>query len=308
MKKIILLFALITTFQVVKAQDLYLATFGNPNDTPILFLHGGPGYNCSSFEVSTAKQLSKNGFYVIVYDRRGEGRSTDLNAKFNFQETFDDISLILKKYNLKKINLIGHSFGGIIATLYTEKNPEKVNAIVLASAPVSLQETFKTILTSCRKIYIQKQDKTNLNYINMIEKMDTTSAQYFAYSFGHAMQNGFYSPKNMSDEAKTIYENSKKNDAFKNVMIMTNEAPTNFLKNENYTSINLSKNLKKLIKNKTKIFGIYGKEDGLYSEKQVVDLANIIESHNLKYLENCSHNVYIDQQNIFIESLNIWLK
>jgi proline iminopeptidase len=308
MKNLTLLFALITTFQVTKAQDLYCATYGNKKDIPVLFLHGGPGYNCASFEVSTAKQLSENGFYVIVYDRRGEGRSTNLNAKFNFQETFQDINLILKKYNIKKINLIGHSFGGIIATLFTEKNPEKVNAIVLASAPVSLQETFKTILTSCRKIYTEKQDKTNLNYIDMIEKMDTTSAQYFAYSFGHAMQNGFYSPKNLSNEAKIIYENSKRIDAFKNVMIMTNEAPTGFLKNENYTSINLSKNLKKLTKNKTKIFGIYGKEDGLYSEKQVNDLANILESKNLKYLDNCSHNIFIDQQKFFIESLKSWLK
>ncbi len=308
MKNLILLFALISTFQVTKAQDLYCTTFGNPNDIPVLFLHGGPGYNGASFEVSTAKKLSENGFYVIVYDRRGEGRSVDLNAKFNFQETFDDINLILKKYNVKKINLIGHSFGGIIATLYTEKNPEKVNTFVLASAPVSLQETFKTILTSCRKIYTEKQDKTNLNYIDMIEKMNTTSAQYFAYSFSHAMQNGFYSPKNLSDEAKIIYENSKKIDAFKNAMIMTNEAPTGFLKNENYTSINLSENLKKLIENKTKIFGIYGKEDGLYSEKQVTDLANIIESHNLKYLNNCSHNIFIDQQKTFIESLKNWLK
>lgn len=308
MKNLILLFVLFTTFQVAKAQDLYCVTFGNPKNIPVLFLHGGPGYNSASFEVSTAKKLSENDFYVIVYDRRGEGRSTDLNAKFNFQETFEDINLILKKYNVKKINLIGHSFGGIIATIYTEKNPEKVNAIVLASAPISLQETFKTILTSCRKIYNEKQDITNLNYIDMIEKMDTTSAQYFTYSFGHAMQNGFYSPKKMTDEAKLIYENSKKIDAFSNASKMTNEAPKGFLKNENYTSINLSKNLKKLIENKTKIFGIYGKEDGLYSEKQVTDLANILVNNDLKYLDNCSHNIYIDQQKTFIESLKNWLR
>ncbi len=308
MKKIILLFVLISTFQIVKAQELYCSTFGNPNNDAVLFLHGGPGYNSANFENTTAKLLSENGFFVIVYDRRGEGRSIDLNAKFNFQETFEDINFILKKYNVKKINLIGHSFGGIIATLYTEKNPEKVNAFVLAGAPVSLQETFKTILTSCRKIYTEKQDKTNLNYIDMIEKMDSTSAQYYAYSFGHAMQNGFYTPKKLSDEAKNIYENAKKIDAFKNAFIMTNEAPTEFLKNENYTSINLFKNLRDLKSRKIKIFGIYGKEDGLYSEKQINDLANLIGNKNLKYLENCSHNIFIDQQVAFIESLKNWLK
>ncbi|MEZ0128312.1 alpha/beta fold hydrolase, partial [Flavobacterium sp. LBUM151] len=67
-------------------------------------------------------------FYVIVYDRRGEGRSADPDAKFTYQEAFQDLNFILKKYNLKKVTLIGHSFGGLVATLYTAKYPEKVNS------------------------------------------------------------------------------------------------------------------------------------------------------------------------------------
>jgi proline iminopeptidase len=79
------------------------------------------------FEVSTAQELANNGFYVIVYDRRGEGRSTHANAKFTFQETFDDINGILKIYNLEKVNLIGHSFE--LLSPLCEKNPTKVNRI-----------------------------------------------------------------------------------------------------------------------------------------------------------------------------------
>jgi proline iminopeptidase len=76
MKKIILLLVLSVGIQQNFAQELYSRAFGNAKDTPILFLHGGPGYNCAGFEVSTAQELANNGFYVIVYDRRGEGRST----------------------------------------------------------------------------------------------------------------------------------------------------------------------------------------------------------------------------------------
>jgi proline iminopeptidase len=308
MKKLILLFAFITTIQISQAQELYCKTFGNTKDIPVLFLHGGPGYNCASFEVSTAQKLSENGFYVIVYDRRGEGRSTDLNAKYNFQETFDDINNILKKYQIKKINLIGHSFGGVVATLFSEKYPQIVNATILVSAPVSLQETFRTILATCRKIYTEKQDQTNLNYIDMVEKMDTTSSEYFSYSFGHAMQNGFYFPKKMSDEAKLIYTNCSKEEAFKNAKLMTNEPPEGFLKNEKYTSINLTENLKKLVSKKAKIFALFGKDDGLYSQKQVKDVSNILGNHNVNYFENCSHSVFIDQQQLFITSLKTFLK
>ncbi len=308
MKKLILLFSFIITFQNSKAQELYCKTFGNTKDIPVLFLHGGPGYNCASFEVSTAQKLSENGFYVILYDRRGEGRSIDLNAKYNFQETFDDINRILKKYQIKKINLIGHSFGGVVATLFSGKYPQNVNATILVSTPVALQETFRTILTSCRKIYTEKQDQTNLNYIDMIEKMDKNSSEYYSYCFGHAMQNGFYYPKKLSEEAKLIYTNCNKEDAFKNAKLMTNEPPEGFLKYEKYTSIDLTENIKKLVSKNAKIYAIYGKEDGLYSQKQVQELSTIIGNQNLNYFENCSHSVFIDQQQLFITSLKTFLK
>lgn len=303
MKKVMLLFVLLLSANYGIAQELYSKTFGNANDIPVLFIHGGPGYNCAAFEVSTAQELANTGFFVIVYDRRGEGRSTDVNATFTFQETFDDINALYKKYNLRTANLIGHSFGGIVATLYTEKYPQKVSSLELISVPVSLQETFKTILRSSRKIYTQKNDLTNLNYIDMIEKMDPTSVEYYAYSFGHAMQNGFYSPKKLSAEAKTIYSNSAKEAPFKYAFQMTNEPPQGFLKNENYTSIDLTKTLQKLVLNKMKIYGLYGKEDGLYSPEQIMQLEQIIGKNNLTYLEDCSHNVFMDQQALFIKTM-----
>jgi proline iminopeptidase len=308
MKRMILLLLLSLPIQTSFSQELYSKTFGNPKNIPVLYLHGGPGYNCASFEISSAQELANNGFYVIVYDRRGEGRSIDANAKFTFQETFDDISAILKKYNLNKINLIGHSFGGIVATLYAEKNPNKVNIIELLSVPVSLQETLKTILRSCKKIYLETNDKVNLNYIDMIEKMDPTSVEYYAYSFGHAMQNDFYSPKIMSDEAKAIYSASAVESAFKYTSQMSREAPQGFLKNENYTSIDLTELLQKLISNKTRVYAMYGKEDGLYSSEQVEQLQQIIGSNEVNYFNDCSHNVFMDQQSLFINSTKKWMK
>ena len=287
------------------AQELYSKAFGNPKDHPILFLHGGPGYNCAGFEVTAAQALADNGFYVIVYDRRGEGRSTDAKAQFNFKETFADINLILTTYNVKKAALIGHSFGGIVGTLFMKQFPEKVNALYLVGAPVSLQETFKTILKSSRKIYESKNDKTNLNYIDMIEKMDPTSAEYYAYSFGHAMQNGFYTPKKMSDEAKAIYGNAAKDPAFTYASKMTYEAPQGFLKNENYTSINLTNDLKSLVSSKFKICGLYGKDDGLYSPEQVNQLQELLGNDKVDYIDDCSHSVFIDQQKRFIAFLKI---
>ena len=294
---------------IINGQNLYIKTFGNSNDRPIIFLHGGPGYNCANFEATTAQKLAENGFFVIVYDRRGEGRSKDPQAKFTFTETFDDLNSIYEIYHFKKSMLIGHSFGGVVATLFSEVHPNKVHSILLVGAPVSLQSTFKTIISTSKNIYQTKKDTTNLKYISMLENMDTTGVQYSSYAFQHAMQNGFYSPKKATEEAKEIYATFRTDTLLKKYASqMTFQAAQGFWKNEKYTTIDLTSNIEALKKKKIKIFGLYGKDDGLYSAQQVNKLQAQIGINNLKYLDNCSHNVFIDQQSVFINSLKIWAK
>lgn len=85
-----------TTF--AEAQELYMKTFGDNKDEALIFLHGGPGYNSAGFEYTTAQKLAEKNFFVIVYDRRGEGRSQDSNANYTFKESFEDLNAIYTKY------------------------------------------------------------------------------------------------------------------------------------------------------------------------------------------------------------------
>jgi proline iminopeptidase len=307
MKKTLTLLVFIVSALAVNAQTIYSKAYGNPNDKALIYLHGGPGYNSVGFEATTAQKLSENGFYVISYDRRGEGRSPDKNAKFTFNETFDDINLIYKTLNFTSAILIGHSFGGVIATLYAEKYPTKTKAIILVSAPLSIQETLSTILKSSKSIYISNKDSVNLNYISMLEKMDKNSIEYSSYSFSHAMQNGFYYPKEPTTDALNIYSTFKTDSLLiKYSSEMTYEAPRGFWENEKYTTLDLNENLKRVVKNGTLVFGLYGKDDGLFSENQVRNIKNLIGENNLEYLFNCSHNLFIDQQTKFIDALKKW--
>lgn len=309
MKTIIALAIFIVATMVANGENIYTKTFGNPKDKAIIYLHGGPGYNCANFEATTAQRLANKGFFVVVYDRRGEGRSKDPNAKYTFKETFDDLNTIYQKYGLTKSTLIGHSFGGVVATLFAENFPDKIQSIILVGAPVSLQETFKTIITTSKIIYQTKNDSNNLKYLNMIENMDKNSIEYSSYSFMHAMQNGFYTPKKLTEEAKTIYSKFKSDTILtKYATQMNYQAPQGFWKNEKYTAINLTANLKKLKENRINIYGLYGKDDGLYSADQVKDLKNILGENKVKYIDNCSHNVFIDQQSQFIDEIEQWAK
>lgn len=296
------------SIQFASSQSIYSISFGQNTNPAIIFLHGGPGYNCSNFEVTTAANLAEKGFYVIVYDRRGEGRSTSVKAKFTFDESFSDLQDLYKQYGIEKATLIGHSFGGIVATLFAEKFPKKTEAVILVGAPIALQETFKTIIEKCKNIYTSKSDDMGLSYIEQLEQMDTESIEYSSACFYHAMKNGFYTPKVFTEDANKNYALFKTDSTLiKYASSMSIDATRGFWKNESYTSINLTDKIKQLIASKTKIYGIYGKDDGLYSAEQVNALTQLIGLNNVVYLDNCSHNVFIDQQIIFLDTITKWL-
>ena len=308
LKYFVLLFCLIFNYSKNYSQTIYSKAYGNEKSHPIIFLHGGPGYNSVNFEVLCAKKLSLEGFYVIVYDRRGEGRNENIHASYSFEETFDDLDKIYKKYNLKKATLIGHSFGGVIATKYAQNNISKVSNVILVGTPVNIQETFKTIINTSKVIYEKHKDSVNLNYINILENMDTSSLQYASYCFIHAMTNNFYYPKVITKEAESIYNNYSKD----SLLIlysskMNYKASYGFWENEKYSTLNIEKELKEVI-GEIPVYGVYGADDGLFSENQIHNIENIIGFNNFILINNCSHNVFIDQQNKFLKSLNYWLK
>lgn len=309
MKTILTSFIILIASLMAQGQSLYTKTFGDSSAPSIIFLHGGPGYNCANFEVITAQRLADKGFFVVVYDRRGEGRSKAVEADYTFAESFDDLNAIYQSYGLTKATLIGHSFGGIVATLFATKFPDKVQSIVLVGAPVSLQKTFKHILAMSKSLYASKNDSENLKYIAMLEQMDTTSIAYSSYCFGHAMQNGFYTPKTPTAEAKSLYSLFRTDTLLtKYAAQMSYEAPQGFWQNEKYTTLDLTAHLQALQAIEIPIYGLYGKEDGLYAPEQVRDLQALLGANQVMYLNDCSHSVFIDQQSQFIEAVITWAK
>lgn len=305
------LFLIIFTFSltVLYGQEMYIKEYGNVDNPPILFLHGGPGYNSINFEVSTAQKLADSGFYVITYDRRGEGRSKELSSNYTFSESSADIDSILNKYNIKKINLLAHSFGGVIASEFAEKNPTKVKSIIFISAPFSYPNILSGTLSSLKEIYTDKNDTVNLNYVKMIENMDPKSLEYSSYILLHAMFNNFYTPSSMSLEAQSIYSNlGKDEDYIKYSKSLDYKSPLGFWKNESYTSIDLKNSVNVILKNNIKLYGVYGEEDGIIPLSEINNVRQLISNSNVKYLKDCSHNVFLDQQDLLLENIKNWVK
>ena len=303
---IFLLLILITIVAKAQTPTIYSKSYGESGNPSIIFVHGGPRGNATLFEGTTAQKLAEKGFYVIVYDRRGEGRSVDVTATFTFQEAINDLNDLYELYKIKNANIIAHSFGGLVATLFAEKNPEKVEALILAGALFSQQETYNHILNSTKKNYKEKNDILMLSKISEIEKLPKNSAEYRKQTYEMASQNNYFKMPFPTTEANQLRENYDAGEFGKN-NIRNDQAPILFYKNETKNNIN-TKPILKNIKKQVKLFAIYGQKDQIFSAKQLKDLEKIVMNKNFKIIDNCSHYLFVDQQKEFIDAIGKWVK
>lgn len=290
---------------LAKGQNLYIKTYGNEKNKTIIFIHGGPSGNSTLFEGTTAQKLADQGFYVIAYDRRGEGRSTDPKATFTYEEAFQDLNSIYKKYHLKKAVLLGHSFGGLVATLYTNKYPQNVSALVLAGALFSQQETYDHILNSIKKAHYG--DSKTLNKIAYVEKLDKNSAGYRKHCYDLASDENYFKMPKPTKASKKLYADYEAGKFFK-TNIRNKNAPLLFYQNEKQNNIDTRPFLKKIKTSGVPIFAIYGKDDGIFSKMQLASLKTIVGENHFTILENCSHYLFVDQQTEFLSNIKKWLK
>src|SRR6187200_2212126 len=97
--------------------ELYYEDHGS--GSPVVLIHGWP-LSGASWEKQTAALLQA-GHRVITYDRRGFGRSSKPGVGYNYDTFAADLDKLLKKLNLKKVDLVGFSMGSGEVTRYIGK-------------------------------------------------------------------------------------------------------------------------------------------------------------------------------------------
>lgn len=102
---------------------------------PLLVINGGPGMNSNGFE-TLAKKLC-NDRQVILYDQRGTGLSKlpELSPKtVSMQLMVDDIESLRQSLKIERWDVLGHSFGGMLASYYATVHPKAIDHLILSSS------------------------------------------------------------------------------------------------------------------------------------------------------------------------------
>lgn len=88
--------------------------------------------------------LSRAGYRVIVPDQIGWGMSTKPNTKYTFELLAQNSKLLLDSLQIDKVNVIGHSMGGMLATRFALMYPETTDKLILED-PLGLEDYKKFI-------------------------------------------------------------------------------------------------------------------------------------------------------------------
>ena len=115
---------------------------GRPGEAPVLFLHGGPGYNSYSFEKTIGAQLEAR-VQMIYLDERGSGRSQrPVNHDYRMATLVQDVEALRTSLKIPKLSLMGHSFGGTIALEYASRYPQHVEKLIILDGAADMPVTF----------------------------------------------------------------------------------------------------------------------------------------------------------------------
>lgn len=131
----------------VQGQDLKMAYMdllpAKPNGSAVLLLHG-KNFSAIYWE-QTAKDLAKEGYRVVMPDQIGFGKSTKATTiQYTFQQLAQNTKKLLDELKITKVNVLGHSMGGMLATRFALMYPELTGKLILEN-PIGLED-WKTVV------------------------------------------------------------------------------------------------------------------------------------------------------------------
>jgi|TARA_B110000259_G_C13998785_1_gene395480 pimeloyl-ACP methyl ester carboxylesterase len=236
-------------------KDIYIDDIGN--GVPFVMVHGFLG---SSEMWTLQKQFFKRDYRVITPALPGFGESSKIQSKDSIIKMAKLITKQLKKKNIYKYNLMGHSMGGMIAQEIAKIEGDKIAKLICygTGSIGDIPGRFETIDASRDKLK-KSGIKLMANRIAKTWFIEGEKAKYFY-----------------------ICDNANK-------VVSEETADNALIAMKNWRGLENLKN----IKSKTLI--IWGDQDKAYNFEQVKTLHQNIPNSELAIIKDCSHNVHLEK-------------
>jgi len=257
-------------------------------EKPVLFmLHGGPGgdhlgFKCHSLQLQEMAQL-------VFIDHRGCGRSKKTKqSDYSLENNIEDIEALRKHLGLKKICILGGSYGGIVAQGYAIRYSKNVEKLILSVTipshrAVTEAKQYLAEYGSAKQIAICqhlwngtfKNHKHVMHYFKLMDSLYSLTARR--------------KHKPVFSESKTIWSHEALNEGF-----------GGFLRRFDFVP--------KLKKIKCPTLVLAGQDDWICRPSQSKIIAQHIPNAQLKIFRNCGHAIAVDAHDKYIRAIKRFLK
>jgi proline iminopeptidase len=167
---------------------IYYKAFGNGE--PLVILHGGPGASHDYF-LPYLLPLARNNKLIFI-DERGSGRSQKIEntSEYTVENMVEDVEAVRQVLALGRINLLGHSCGGVLALAYALKYGGNLSHLILCStfhSTKKMNEVLKRIkekMSPELRLRIENLEKEGLFGHGMDYQKNRYTSEYMVAAWG----------------------------------------------------------------------------------------------------------------------------
>lgn len=247
-------------------------------------MHGGPGLN-HNYLFSHLSTLADH-YQLIFYDQRACGKSS-LNvdtSSITIDNFVKDIEGLRQSFGIKRLNLMAHSWGGLLAMKYAIKHHEKIKSLILINSTGASSDINANANQILADRFTQEDSISRVNIIQMeaFQKRDPkTIEELMKIGFKHQ----FHNSSLIDSLGLDLNENYKKTSG------LLQNLTKDLMNYDFHADL-------KAIKSSTLL--IYGDDDPL-AETAGQRIHDAIDQSKLKIIDNCGHFPFIEKPQEFKE-------
>jgi proline iminopeptidase len=169
----------------VKGGKIWYRVKGEGTKTPIVMLHGGPGY--PSYYLNPLLVLSTER-PIVIFDQLGCGRSDRIidTTLMTIDSYIEHLKELLSTLKIKEFYLYGHSWGTMLGLDYYLKYPDGIKALIMASSCINLKlwvkdaDTLISMLPDSIQFYLKQSiNSSNSDSIKIKAALDCYYNSYY---------------------------------------------------------------------------------------------------------------------------------
>jgi proline iminopeptidase len=128
---------------------------------PLMIVHGGPGAS-HDYLLPYLLPLARTNRLIFI-DERGSGRSEKLEnpTLYTVENMVEDVEDVRRALGLGKVNLLGHSYGGVLAQAYAFKYQKNLSHLILGGTFYSTAEMNKVLASEKQAMPPEALQKLN---------------------------------------------------------------------------------------------------------------------------------------------------